>query len=66
MGALEEILQLPLAVEADASTGYLKCTWVNKPDRCAQIQLLMKTLILGLKAIQAEYPNHISLGEMEV
>jgi uncharacterized protein YsxB (DUF464 family) len=66
MAALEELLQLPLEVEADASTGYLKCTWVNQTDQCDQVQLLIKTLILGLNAIQTEYPNHISLGEMEV
>lgn len=66
MAALEELLQLPLEVEANESTGYLKCTWVNQPDQLERIQLLVKTLILGLKAIQTEYPNHISLVEMEV
>jgi uncharacterized protein YsxB (DUF464 family) len=66
IGALEEILKIPLDVEADAATGYLKCCWVNCPEQLEQIQLLVKTLILGLTAIQTEYPNHISLGEMEV
>jgi uncharacterized protein YsxB (DUF464 family) len=66
MAALEEILQIPLEVEADESSGYLKCTWVNQPDQLERIQLLIKTLVLGLTAIQTEYPNHISLGEMEV
>jgi len=66
MAALDEILGLPLEVETDESTGYLKCTWVNQPNQSEQIQLLIKTLVLGLKAIQTEYPNHISLSEMEV
>jgi uncharacterized protein YsxB (DUF464 family) len=61
MAALEEILQLPLEVEADESTGYLKCTWVNQPDQLDRIQLLIKTLILGLELIQTEYPKHIVL-----
>ncbi|MGD9154100.1 MAG: ribosomal-processing cysteine protease Prp [Bacillota bacterium] len=66
MAALEEILQIPVEVEADEHAGYLKCTWVNQPDQLERIQLLLKTLVLGLTALQREYPNHISLDEMEV
>jgi uncharacterized protein YsxB (DUF464 family) len=66
VGALEEIVRAPLKVTADASTGYLHCTWVNRPNQVKRIKLLIQTLILGLTAIQTKYPNHISLTEVEV
>jgi uncharacterized protein YsxB (DUF464 family) len=66
IGALDEILHVSINVESDEATGYLKCIWINSPEELEQVQLLVKTLILGLSAIQKEYPNHISLGEMEV
>jgi uncharacterized protein YsxB (DUF464 family) len=66
IASLEEIVRAPLEITADASTGYLHCTWVNQPNQVKQTKLLMQTLILGLTAIQTEYPNYISLTEVEV
>ncbi|HYH02601.1 MAG TPA: ribosomal-processing cysteine protease Prp [Bacillota bacterium] len=64
--SLESIVGLPLRVKADENQGYLECTWDPQPDKAEQSDLLIKTLILGLSEIHEQYPDHISLCEMEV
>lgn len=64
--SLEAIVGLPLRIKADEELGYLECTWDYQPDKAEQSDLLIRTLILGLSEIQEQYPDHISLCEMEV
>jgi uncharacterized protein YsxB (DUF464 family) len=66
MAGLEAIVKLPLQIKADESSGYLDCTWVKHDDKLEQIQLLVETMRLGLSEIQEQYPDHISLCEVEV
>jgi uncharacterized protein YsxB (DUF464 family) len=66
MAGLETIVKLPLQIKADENSGYLDCNWVNSPDTLERVQLLVETMRLGLSGIQAQYPDHISLCEVEV
>ena len=66
VASLETLVGLPLQIKADQKQGYLECNWVNQPESTDRSNLLTKTLILGLSEIQAQYPNHISIREMEV
>lgn len=64
--SLETVVGVPLRYEADEKRGYFECNWELLPEKAGQCELLIKTLRLGLSAIQEEYPDHISLCEMEV
>jgi uncharacterized protein YsxB (DUF464 family) len=66
MAGLEAIVKMPLQIEADENSGYLDCSWVNAPEKSEPVQLLVETMRLGLSEIQAQYPDHISLCEVEV
>jgi uncharacterized protein YsxB (DUF464 family) len=66
MAGLETIVKLPLQIKADQTSGYLDCNWVNLPEKSERTQLLVETMRLGLSEIQAQYPDHITLCEVEV
>lgn len=64
--SLEAIVRLPLQMKADETSGYFECSWTNQPDKWEQSELLVKTLIFGLCEIREQYPDHISICEVEV
>ena len=64
--AMEQILGLELKLQVDAETGLIDCKWVNKPELTDKVELLIKTILLGLNEIKCQYPEHLSLGEAEV
>lgn len=64
--SLETVVEVPLSYAADEKRGYFECNWEYLPEKADQCELLIKTLRLGLSAIREQYPDHISLCEMEV
>lgn len=64
--ALEKLISLEIEVRTDQRTGLIHCRWTNHPEWVEKSQLLVETMILGLKEIQNLYPKHLSLNEAEV
>ncbi len=65
--ALEQLVKLSLQIEADPDTAFLECRWSNaEAVQQTQADLLLKTMYLGLREIQKQYPKNLSLRELEV
>jgi len=64
--ALERLVGLALYGDADEKTGYLRCFWENRPETVEKSDLLIQTMMIGLKEIQNLFPEHLSLSETEV
>lgn len=66
MIALERLVGLKVDVQAEKKTGRMQCFWVNHPGTVEKSDLLVQTMIIGLKEIQNLFPEHLSLSEAEV
>lgn len=64
--ALEMLIGIPVDVEVDYESGFLKCIWSNDDGKSEKIDLLIQTLILGLERIQEEYPDYLKVLKVEV
>lgn len=64
--ALEKLAGIKLKLKTDAKTGFMDCSWNNFPDKTGQSDLLIGMVILGLTEIQKQYPDHLSVNEVEV
>ncbi len=65
--ALEQLVTLPLQIATDPETAFLECRWANATaEQQTQADLLLKTMCLGLREIQKQYPKNLRLRELEV
>ncbi|HOP73769.1 MAG TPA: ribosomal-processing cysteine protease Prp [Bacillota bacterium] len=64
--ALDRLVGLDMDVQADQKTGRLRCLWTNQPVTVDKSDLLIQTMMIGLKEIQNLFPEHLSLSETEV
>ena len=55
VNSLEELAKENIAYTSNAETGFIQCTFHEKPS--AQGTLLMDSLVLGLSHIEKEYGN---------
>lgn len=65
VNSLEAFTDAKYSVDYDTNGGFLKCI-INKDSLCEKAILLLSSLELGLKGIEAEYPKDISLKHKEV
>lgn len=64
--ALERLVGVKLALKANSKTGSMDCSWDNHPDKVEQAELVIRMVALGLIEIEKQYPNHLSVNEVEV
>lgn len=45
---------------------FLECSWVNEPSQVEKSDLIIKMMLLGLTEIEKQFPQHLSIQEVEV
>ncbi|MBO1265773.1 ribosomal-processing cysteine protease Prp [Proteiniclasticum sp. SCR006] len=64
---LDEIMKITNRIDMDQNGGYLSVSIDSAtPEEKKDAQILMETLLLGIKAIELQYGNFIKLIEEEV
>lgn len=64
---LDEIMKIRNRIDMDQDGGYLSVSIDSAtPEEIREAQILMETLLLGIKAIELQYGNFIKLIEEEV
>ncbi len=64
INSVEQLTEEKFTLQENQSTGRINFRFVKTPDRDAQ--LFMKSLVLGLEALEKEYTDFISLDYKEV
>jgi uncharacterized protein YsxB (DUF464 family) len=64
--ALEQLTTLQPKIRQDAQKVLLECIWTNEPSQVEKSDLIIKMMLLGLTEIQKQFPQHLSIQEVEV
>ncbi len=64
---LDEVMKIRNKIDIDQDGGYLSVSIDSaSPNEKKEAQILMETLLLGIRAIELQYGNYIKLIEEEV
>ena len=67
--ALEQFTALQPAVKQSAGKdkqAFVECDWINDPAQAETSDLIIKIMLLGLSQIRQQFPQHLTIQELEV
>jgi uncharacterized protein YsxB (DUF464 family) len=64
--ALEQLTTLNPLILQDEAEAFIECHWTNEPSQVDKSDLIIQMMLLGLSEIKKQYPQHLSIQEVEV